>query len=131
MPNKDDLRARITQLENQINPPPRPPTRPPHDYSANLSMPKSALRAMTEAVPERLMSELRADARCPNPVTGHTPTPQPTGPTKRSTGWIDEVPLQSPPGQRHIHALVSAQDRLDLADRAQKFAQAGLNAKGE
>jgi hypothetical protein len=125
MPNEDDLRARITQLENQINPPPQQPRKPPYDYSANLAMPRSALKAMTEAVPERLMSDLRADSRCPNPVTGHTPTPQPTS-GKRGSGWRDQTPIETPPGQHLIDALVSQQDRIDKADLTLRLMKAGL-----
>ena len=67
----DALKDRLTKLENQIDPPPRPRSNyAPHDYTQGFSMPRSAMQAMIDAVPNSLMSELRADARKQNPVTG-------------------------------------------------------------
>jgi hypothetical protein len=74
---EDDLKRRITELENKINPPPRTPTAAPYDHTQGMSMPPSAMRAMVEAIPETLMRELRADSRRPNPVSvGTTQTTQ-------------------------------------------------------
>ena len=85
----DALRNRLEKLEERVNPPPRPPsTHQPIDYTANASMPASAMKAMIDALPSSFMSDLRADALKPNPVT-QGPNPQPAQ-VKRGSGWVSE-----------------------------------------
>lgn len=92
------LKKQVAELKDQINPPPRPRSNyAPHDYTQGFSMPKSAMQAMIDAVPNSLMSELRADARKPSPITGG-PNPQPTSQVQRGSGWLDQRPLEPPPG---------------------------------
>jgi hypothetical protein len=125
-----ELEERIEKLENQLNPKPLPASnRGPRDYTEGFSMPPSAMRAMVEALPGAVVRELAVDARKPNPVTGG-PNPPPT--KQRATpNWVDERPLESPPGQKHIDALVSHQDRIDKAERAYALAKAiALGRKG-
>jgi hypothetical protein len=124
--SEDDLRARITQLENRINPPPRPPsTHQPMDYTANASMPASAMKAMIDAVPDAVMKGIRADAQKPNPVTGYS-TAQPTNQVQRGSGWAKPIPVEPPPGIGLCDRLVDAQDEIDKAELALKLAKAEL-----
>jgi hypothetical protein len=111
-------------LENQLNPKPRQSNwQGPRDYTEGASMSPSAMQRMVEAVPDAVMKGIRGDAQKPNPVTGYA-NPQPTNQVRRGTGWIDERPLESPPGQQHIDRLVTAQDRIDRAERAYALAKA-------
>jgi hypothetical protein len=125
----DALRKRMEKLEERVNPPPRQPsTHGPVDYTANASMPASAMQQMMNAVPDQLMSELRSDARKPNPVTqGANPQPQPQA--VRGSGWRNEVPWGPQPGIAHVDRLVDAQDAKDKAELAMKLAKAGLMKK--
>src|SRR6476659_870244 len=122
--SEDDLRARITQLENRINPPPRPPsTHQPMDYTANASMPASAMKAMIDAVPDAVMKGIRADAQKPNPVTGYS-TAQPTNQVQRGSGWAKPIPVEPPPGVAIADRLMDRQDEIDKAELAVKLMKA-------
>ena len=92
-------------------------------------MPRIAMLAMIDAVPESFIRDLRADARKPNPVTGG-PNPQPQPQVQRGSGWIDERPLESPPGLKYVDAQVDAQDAKDRAELALKLAKVRM-AKGD
>jgi hypothetical protein len=129
--SEDELRARITQIENQINPPPRQPsTFPRFDPTEGMTMPANAVQAMIDAVPASVMRGLVNDAFKPNPVTGGS-HPQPTNQVQRGSGWRDEVPLGPPPGNAHVDRIVRAQDRLDKAERAYAIAKAEALMKGK
>jgi hypothetical protein len=92
------LKKRVEELEKSANPPPRSPsTHQPYDPTANFSMPASAMKAMIDAIPSSVMGDLVADARKPNPITGG-PNPQPTSQVQRGSGWLDQRPLEPPPG---------------------------------
>ena len=120
------IKKELADLKQRIDPPPRPPsTYAPRDYTEGMSMDRSAIQAMINAVPESLMSDLRSDARRPNPVTGGA-TPQPQQPVKRGSGWQEPRPLEPPPGIRHIDEMMDAQDERDKAELAFKFAKAEL-----
>jgi hypothetical protein len=46
----DDLKAEVKALKDQLNPPPRQPsTHQRYDPTEGMSMPKSAMQAMTDA----------------------------------------------------------------------------------
>jgi hypothetical protein len=123
-------KAKLKALQDQINPPPRPQyDPPPRDYTAGMSMPKSAMQAMIDAVPASVMADIRGDARRPNPVqassspltsssSAHEPQPQ------RKGGWVEPRPLESPPGLKYVDAQVDAQDAKDRAELALKLAKA-------
>jgi hypothetical protein len=123
MSELDDLKKQVNELKDQLNPPPRPPsTHAPRDYTEGMSMPRSAMQAMIDAVPERLMRDLRADALKPNPVTGGT-APQ-SERVQRRTGWHDPAPLGPPPGVAIADRLVDQQDQIDKAELAVRLAKA-------
>ena len=132
----DALRKRMEKLEEQVNPKPRPEwVHQPPDYTAGMSMPRSAMQAMIDAVPESVMQGIRADARKPNPVTTgssqikSTPSVQ-SQPQRRGSGWRDEIPLSSPPGIALADQLMDAQDKIDRVELAQKLAKARMG-KGD
>jgi hypothetical protein len=127
----DELKKRIEELEKAAKPlePFVPGPRFQFDPTANASMPASAMKAMIDAVPDRLMNELRSDALKPNPITGG-PNPQPqTRAVQRGSGWRDEVPISSPPGVALADRLVDHRDRIDKAELAIKLMKAGMLKK--
>jgi hypothetical protein len=126
-----ELSERIAKLEAAAKPaePFKSDWRGPIDYTEGMSMGRSAMQAMIDAVPESLMRELRADARKPNPVTQASSSPLTTTPSaqsqpqRRGTGWRDEIPLGPPPGIEHCDRLVDAQDRIDRTELAMRLAE--------
>src|SRR5262249_36954884 len=79
-----------------------PSTLPRFDPTEGMSMPRSAMQAMIEAVPDALMRDLRADAFKPNPmaVSGGLTKPAPSEPPKTigTKGWVEARPLTAPEG---------------------------------
>jgi hypothetical protein len=134
MPDDDELsklKKEVAELKQKLDPPPRPPsTHQPYDPTANFSMPANALAAMVAAVPDSLMSDLRADALKPNPMTlsGGVTKPAATEPPKAigKKGWIDQRPLEPPPGIAIMDQMMDAQDAQDRTELARKIAQARL-----
>jgi hypothetical protein len=125
----DELRKQLEQLKEQVNPPPRQPsTQGPVDYTANASMPPSAMKAMVNAVPDAVMEGIRGDAQKPNPVTGSA-SPQPTNQVQRGSGWAKPIPVEPPPGVAACDRLVDHQDRIDKADLAHRLWKAGMLKK--
>jgi hypothetical protein len=122
----DALRNPVEKLEERVNPPPRKQSySAPFDYTANASMPASAMKAMVDAVPDAVMKGIRADAQKPNPVTGYS-TAQPTTQVQRGSGWAKPIPVEPPPGVALADRLVDHQDRIDKAELAVKLMKAGL-----
>jgi hypothetical protein len=129
------LRKRMEKLESQVNPKPREPyVHQPVDYTANMSMPRSAMKAMVDGVPESVMYAIRGDARRPNPVQASsstvtsTPAAQQSQP-QRKGGWIEPRPLESPPGVELADRLMDhqdAKDRAELIERELKLAKARM-----
>ena len=109
MSELDDLKKRVAELEKAVDPPPRSPsTHQAYDYTQGFSMPASAMRALIDAVPDRLMSDLRADARKPNPVTSSSsmiPTANEASETKRGSGWQEATPLGPPEGVKLVDQI--------------------------
>jgi hypothetical protein len=122
----DALKAQVKELRDRLDPPPREPwTQPRYDPTEGMSMPASAMKAMIDAIPESVMQGLRTDAFKPNPVTGG-PNPQPQPKQRATPNWIEERPLESPPGIKHIDAMMDAQDERDKAERALALMKAGM-----
>jgi hypothetical protein len=126
-----ELADRIAKLEAAAKPaePFKSDWRGPIDYTQGMSMPRSAMQAMADALPSSFYADLRADARKANPITGG-PNPQPQPQVRRGTGWRDEVPLGPQPGIEHVDRLVDAQDAKDRAELALKLAKV-RTGKGE
>lgn len=126
MSELDDLKKQVAELKDRIDPPPKQPsTHPRFDLTEGMSMPRSAMLEMMKAVPDALMRDLRADARKPNPITGG-PNSQPQPRQRPTPNWINERPLESPPGIKHIDAMMDAQDERDKAERALALMKAGM-----
>jgi hypothetical protein len=122
------LEERIAKLEKATEPakPFVPEPYQPPDYTAGMSMDRSAMQAMIDAIPSSVMSDLRADAFKPNPITGG-PNPQPTSQVQRGSGWVDERKLEPPPGIAIMDRMMDEQDRIDKAELALRLAKASLN----
>jgi hypothetical protein len=135
----DDLKAKNSALEHRLaklekaaepSKPFIPMPMPRFDPTSGASMPRSAMEAMLGAVPDRLMSELRGDARRPNPISASTSLStqlqSQAQPQRRGTGWADPVPLSSPPGVAILDGIMDVEAAKDKAELALKLAQAGL-----
>jgi len=79
MTKKDEiaaLKARVEELE-RANKPPKPFVPEPYepiDWTARMTMPPSALAAMVEAVPDRLIKDIVRDNQAPlSPTTERKP----------------------------------------------------------
>lgn len=129
----EDLKKEVQALKDQLNPPPRPPsTHLSRDLTEGAVMPRSALQAMLDAVPESVMRDLCADARKPNPVTTGSSqigsTPSALSQPQRRGGWVEPRPLESPPGVALADKLMDHQDEIDrakLIERELKLARMG------
>jgi hypothetical protein len=87
---------------------------------------------MLDAVPDKLMSDLRADAAKPNPVTQGTSQlshDRSGAQIRRGSGWQDERKLESPPGIPLMDATLDEADRRDRADLRARLARAGVKDK--
>ena len=57
----ENLKKQVAELRQRIDPEPRQRSNhQPYDPTEGFSMPRSALKAMVEGVPDRLMNELRS-----------------------------------------------------------------------
>ena len=132
----EELKKRVAELEKAAKPPepfvPEPWQR--RDPTEGMSMPKSAMLEMINAIPESVMQGIRADARKPNPVTTGSSqiksTPSALSQPQRKGGWIEPRPLEPPPGVAIADRLVDAQDEIDRGELALKLAKARMG-KGE
>jgi hypothetical protein len=136
MTNKDEiaaLRKRIEELEAKAKPPEpfKPQPYEPIDWTARMSMPPSALRAMVEAVPDHLMRSIVKDHQgAPTGPIGAIPTSRQSsgggGPANvpgSGTGWAHETPLGPPPGVAQADRLMDAQDAKDRTELIEREAK--------
>ena len=102
-------------------------------------MPPSALRAMVEAVPDRMMRDIALrDARAPTgpSAQGAIPSSQQMSNVRGAnvagsgTGWAREIPLGPSMHQRYVDAQLDAQDAKDRRELIEQKAreQAALKA---
>jgi hypothetical protein len=75
---------------------------------------------MWKATPDSLMRDLMADARRGISSSASMLPPQPSKPVARGTGWIEPVPVKSPPGAEPGGAI----DRMVEADTARQRQEA-------
>jgi hypothetical protein len=139
MSELEELKKRIAALEKAAKPPEPKPAEPfvsnyrPRDWTEGMSMPANARAAMMAAVPEGLMSALRADARLPNPVTSPAsmiPAANEPSQIKRGRGWVASTPLGPPAGIERVDEICKAQDRIDKTELAMKMAKSEAALKG-
>jgi len=129
-----EQKAKVEALERANKPkePFKPQPYEPIDWTARMSMPPSALRAMVEAVPDRVIRDIAMrDARAPQGPSsqGAIPSSQqvsnvhPGGVPGGGTGWAREIPLGPSVDQRYVDAQLDAQDARDKAERIRQDAQ--------
>jgi hypothetical protein len=132
---QSELADRIAKLEEAAKPPEpfKSEYQGPIDYTAGMTMPKSALEAMVNSS-RSYMADLRADARKPNPIQASTspitssPSTQ-SEPQRRGTGWREEAPLGPPAGIEHCDRMMDVQDAKDKAELAMKLAKVELSKR--
>ena len=132
----EELKKRVAELEKAAKPaePFVPMPMPRRDPTEGMSMDRETMREMVRAT-AGVMADLRADARRPNPVTEASSstvksTPSALPQPRNTGGWRDEVPLGPQPGIEQVDRLVDAQDKIDQAELALKFAKARMG-KGD
>jgi hypothetical protein len=128
------LKAGVEQLERANKPPEpfKPAPYEPIDWTARMSMPPSALRAMVEAVPDHVIRDIAMrDGRAPTgpssqgaiPSSQQVSNVRPGGVPGGGTGWAREIPLGPSMHQRYVDAQLDAQDARDKAERIRQDAQ--------
>ena len=121
MSELEDLKKRVAELEKATKAPEPfvPMPMPRRDLTEGACMPPSAMKAMVDALPSSFFSDLRADARKPNPSQASsspiTSTPAAL-PQRRGTGWVEPRPLEPPPGVAIADRLMDHQDKIDRAE---------------
>jgi hypothetical protein len=133
MTNKDEiaaLKARVEELE-RANKPPEPfkdDDWRPYDPTANMSMPRSTMLEMANAVPDHLVRGIVSDhygAPQGPSAQGITPSSQPVSNVRPGggTGWQAPIPLGPPPGLAQADRLMDEQDRRDRAELIERDAR--------
>jgi hypothetical protein len=125
------LEREMAELKAKVNPPePKPFVPAPYqryDPTEGMRMPPSALRAMVDAVPDRMLRDIVRDNRgAPTGPTTMNPSSQRGGPVNvpgSGTGWAREIPLGPPPGVAQADRLMDAQDAKDRAALIEREAQ--------
>lgn len=110
----EELKKRVAQLEADNPQPLKPSTQPKYDPTAFMTMPQSALDALT-AVGTDLVRSIVADNR----HSVALPTAK-AGPSVRGTGWADQKRLAPPPGIAIMDQMMDAEDALDRVDRIKR-----------
>jgi hypothetical protein len=120
----DALKARVAELEAKANP--KPFTPEPYqrfDPTANISMPRSTMLEMGNAVPDHVMRGIVRDNRAPVGYAGVIPDRRAeVHPGRRSlgTGWRDATPLSNPPGVARADKLMDEADKRDRHELIQR-----------
>ena len=125
------LRKRVEELEAKANPPKEKPFVPqpyePIDWTARMSMPRSAIEAMVAAEPRGFMKGVVADNRAPTSPgysqQGSQQGAQQAGVAGGGTGWAHEVPIGPPPGIYHVDAQMIADEVRQRADLKRKLGE--------
>jgi hypothetical protein len=124
------LKARIEQLERKAKPPPAPPDMTNwqrYDPTARMTMPRSTLEEMVNAIPTNMVRAIALrDARAPQGPSsqGVIPTSQQMSsvhPGGGGSGWRDAVPLGPQPGINYVDAICVADDVRQRAEQIAKL----------
>jgi hypothetical protein len=121
------LEAEIEKLKARDKPPePFQSDWKPYDPTERMSMPKSAMMEMANAVPDHVMRGVVRDNRAPQGpsaagVIGQITIVRPGGGgAGDGTGWAREIPFGPSPHQRYVDAQLDAQDARDRAERIEQ-----------
>jgi len=129
----EELEERIEKLEAKSKPsePEKPFVSPPYepiDWTARMSMPPSALRAMVEAVPDSVMRGVIADRHAPTSPGGAIPASGqasagggPANAPGGGSGWISPARLSPPPGIGWVDAQLIADEVRQRAELKRKL----------
>jgi hypothetical protein len=119
-----ELKAEIERLKPKVAEPPKP-TKPwtwqKPDYTAQMGMPASAVKAMVDAVPDfrGIAAEQRRGVAAPG---GFGASVKPQGPVERGTGWSAPRAIEPPPGVSLVDAIASSFETLDRLEQAKRLA---------
>jgi hypothetical protein len=85
-------------------------------------MPPSAVKAMTDAIPDQMMADIVREQRrglsAPSSIAGPgEPRPAPV----RGSGWDKARPLEGPSGLRYVDQQIDTQDMIDKRDLARRL----------
>ena len=124
----EELRARLAKLEPKqpeaVKPVPPYEWKGPRDWTANASLPPSAMRAMADAVGGGVLAGVVNDRFRSIEPSSIIPKEGPkVEPKARGSGWQDERPLEGPPGVKIIDQMMDVQDALDKRDLAKRLGQ--------
>jgi hypothetical protein len=89
-------------------------------------MPRSAIKAMTDVVDDKLAREIVSDLRSGVGEPGGFLGPEKTVAKEKGSGWRNPTPLEPPPGVAICDQLMDTQDAIDRAERMRGFGLAGL-----
>src|SRR5262245_31348884 len=85
------------------------------DYTAQMALPSSAVRALAGAVDGSVIAGIVGDNQ--KAALRQAPPASRAAPAKRGNGWADARPITSPEGLRYVDAQLDAQDARDNALR--------------
>jgi len=112
----EKLSAAMESLERRsIGTPPSPSRHQPIDYTAQFTLPPSAVRDMVAAVPDAMVASIVHDNRS-GPVEASAPTK-----VQRTSGWTEPAPLSGVPGLEQIDAIGETQDAIDKLELMRKL----------
>jgi hypothetical protein len=129
-----ELRAEVAALKAALSgkedkPEPKkefvPQPYEPIDWTARMSMPRSAMEAMIAAEPKGFMAGVVHDNRAPTHPGMIPRSDQPPSSSRGSAGtrgWVEPAPLRPPDGVAQADRLMDAQDRRDQIELAQRIA---------
>jgi hypothetical protein len=128
----DDVEKRIADLEREIAElkAKQPKEEKPFvgkpwkkiDYTAQMTMPPSAVRAMCDAVPDDVLRAVVGDHRRGVSQPGGLIKDEGEKPKVKGSGWVDAAPLGPDPSVKHIDRIASHFDQLDRLETAAKIA---------
>jgi hypothetical protein len=114
-----ELRQRLDALE-EPKPKAEPFKPPPYqqiDWTANFTLPRSAVEAMVRAVPDNLVRSIVGD----NVRSAPMEKPAETKVIPSQRGWVEPAPLGPYEGQRWVDMQLDAQAALDKGELEKKL----------
>ena len=129
----DDVEKRIADLEREIAElkAKQPKEEKPFvgkpwkkiDYTAQMTMPPSAVRAMCDAVPDDVLRAVVGDHRRGVSQPGGLIKDEGEKPVVKGSGWVDAAPLDQP-SIKHVDAIAKHFEQMDRLETIAKIAAA-------